>query len=136
MVERQARTSPFGGIITIPDGKAWYAYLLKRWVGDNVTPDQIYQFGLSEVKRVQGRIEDVRKRTGLSEDEFYRRLNDPSFFTSDPQEVQRLFERTKAVVYSNLHKLFSDTAVAPLKIQRGESKQLAQTPGYYNNNTF
>ncbi|HEX3384110.1 MAG TPA: hypothetical protein VHS53_02920, partial [Mucilaginibacter sp.] len=40
-----------GGIITISNGKAWYAYLLKRWVGDDVTPDQSYQFGLGEVNR-------------------------------------------------------------------------------------
>lgn len=124
------------GIITVPNGKAWYAYLLKRWVSDDVTPDQIYQFGLGEVKRVQGHIEAVRKETGLSEDEFYKHLNDSSFFTSDPQEVQRSFEHTKAVVYSNLHKLFSDTVIPPLKIVRGESKQLAQTPGYYDGNTF
>jgi hypothetical protein len=32
---------PTGGIITIPNGKAWYAYLLKRWVSADVTPDEI-----------------------------------------------------------------------------------------------
>jgi len=132
---RQAQI-PADGIITVPNGKAWYAYLLKRWVGNDVTPDQIYQFGLGEVKRVQGHIEAVRKETGLGEDEFYKHLNDSSFFTSDPKEVQRSFEHTKAVVFSNLHKLFSDTVVPALKIMRGETKQLAQTPGYYNNNTF
>lgn len=129
-------TIPAGGIITVPNGKMWYAYLLKRWVADNVTPDQVYQFGLGEVKRVQGHIENVRKETGLSEDDFYKHLNDSSFFTSDPKEVQRSFEHTKAVVYGNLHQLFSDTVIPPLKIERGESKQLAQTPGYYNDNTF
>jgi uncharacterized protein (DUF885 family) len=127
---------PAGSIITAPNGKEWYAYLLKRWVSDNVTPDQIYQFGLGEVKRVQGHIEAIRKETGLSEDDFYKHLNDSSFFISDPKQVQQSFENTKAAVYSNLHKLFSDTMIPPLKIERGASKQLAQTPGYYDNNTF
>jgi uncharacterized protein (DUF885 family) len=127
---------PAGGIITVPNGKNWYTYLLKRWVGDDVTPDQIYQFGLGEVKRVQGHIEDVRRKSGLSEDEFYKHLDDSSFFTSEPKEVQHSFRHTKAVVYSNLGKLFSDTIIPPLKIERGESKQLAQTPGYYNDDTF
>ncbi|MBS1502596.1 MAG: DUF885 domain-containing protein [Bacteroidetes bacterium] len=127
---------PEGGIINVPSGKAWYTYMLKRWVSDDVTPDQIYQFGLDEVKRVQGHIEAVRKETGLSEDEFYKHLNDPSFFTSDPKEVQQAFEQTKAVVYTNLHKLFSDTIFPPLRITRGEAKRLAQTPGYYNDNAF
>ncbi|MFI5162547.1 MAG: DUF885 domain-containing protein [Sphingobacteriales bacterium] len=127
---------PAGGIITVPNGKAWYAYLLKRWVADNITPDQIYQFGLGEVKRVQGHIEDIRKRTGLSEDEFYAHLKDSSFFTSDPKEVHHAFEHTKRVIYGNLHRVFNDTIIPPLKIIRGESKQLAQTPGYYDDNTF
>lgn len=127
---------PAGGIITIPNGKAWYAYLLKRWVNADVTPDQMYQFGLGEVERVKQHIETIRKETGLNEDEFYKHLNDPSFFTSDPQEVQHSFEHTKAVVFANLHKLFSDTTIPPLKIKKGESRQLAQTPGYYDSNTF
>ncbi len=125
-----------GGIITVPNGKEWYAYLLKRWVSDNVTPDQIYQFGLGEVKRVQGHIETVRKETGLSEDDFYKHLNDSSFFISDPKQVQQAFEHTKSVVYSNLHHIFNDTIIPPLKIERGASKQLAQTPGYYDDNAF
>jgi uncharacterized protein (DUF885 family) len=124
------------GIITVPNGKAWYAYLLKRWVNDEVTPDQIYQFGLGEVERVKSHIEAVRKETGLSEDDFYKHLNDPSFFISDPAQVQRAFENTKAIVYSNLPKMFSETKIDELKIQKGDAKQLAQTPGYYDNNTF
>jgi uncharacterized protein (DUF885 family) len=125
-----------GGIITVPNGKNWYAYLLKRWVSDDVTPDQIYQFGLSEVERVKSHIETVRKETGLSEDAFYKHLNDSSFFIHDPKVVQASFEHAKDIIYSNLPKLFSITKIADLKIQKGESRQLAQTPGYYDNNTF
>jgi len=135
-LKNKPATIPTGGIITIPNGKAWYAYLLKRWVNDEVTPDQIYKFGLGEVERVKSHIEAVRKETGLTEDEFYKHLNDPSFFVNDPAEVHRDFEHTKAVVYSNLPRLFSMTKIPALKIERGESKQLAQTPGYYDSNTF
>jgi len=124
------------GVITVPNGKAWYVYMLKRWVSADVTPDQIYKFGLGEVERVKGHIEVVRKQTGLSEDEFYKHLNDASFFTTDQQEIQHAFEHTRDVIYSNLHKLFSDTVVPALKIEKGANQQLAQTPGYYNNNTF
>jgi uncharacterized protein (DUF885 family) len=124
------------GILTVPGGKAWYAYLLKRWVSDDVTPEQIYQFGLTEVERVKGHIEAIRRQTGLSEDEFYRHLNDSSFFISDPKQVLSYFEHTKAIIYGNLHLLFSDRAIADLKIERGANETLVQTPGYYDNNTF
>ncbi|MBB6110491.1 protein of unknown function [Mucilaginibacter lappiensis] len=127
---------PAGGIINIPNGKAWYAYLLKRWVNADVTPDQIYQFGLTEVSRVQKHIEAIRAQTGLSEDAFYKHLNDSSFFEKDPAKVQQAFEHTKAIVYTNLPKLFNNTNIRPLKIEKGAAKQLAQTPGYYDNDTF
>lgn len=124
------------GIINIPNGKAWYAYLLKRWVNDEVTPDQIYQFGLAEVKRVQGHIEAVRQQTGLSEDDFYQHLNDSSFFIDSPAVVQGMFEQTKEVIYGNLHKLFSITEIPALKIEKSTNRALAQAPGYYDSNTF
>lgn len=127
---------PANGIINIPGGKQWYAYYLKRWVSDDVTPDQLFSFGLQEVKRVQGHIEAIRQQTGLSEDAFYNHLNDPSFFITDSNKVKQAFEHTKALVYSNLPKLFADTQITALKIEQGAEQALAQTPGYYDNNTF
>ncbi|HEY9195597.1 MAG TPA: DUF885 family protein, partial [Mucilaginibacter sp.] len=93
---------PANGIINIPNGKAWYVYLLKRWTSANATPDEIYQFGLSEVSRVQKHIEAIRMQSGLSVEEFYKHLNDPSFFISDPKVVQQSFENTKTIIYANL----------------------------------
>jgi uncharacterized protein (DUF885 family) len=124
------------GISTIPNGKNWYTYLLKRWLMDNVTPDQIYQFGLQEVKTVQEHIEQIRLKTGLNEKAFYNHLNDPSFFVIDPNKVQQLFEQTKDIVYHNLSREFYPFNIPPLAIKRGEARMLAQTPGYYDNNTF
>jgi len=135
-IKNPPATISTGGIITVPNGKAWYAYLLKRWVSDDVTPDQIYRFGLTEVERVKKHIEDVRAQTGLNEDEFYKHLDDPSFFISDPAEVQRSFEHTKEIIYSNLHNLFSITKISDLKIEKGSAQALAQTPGYYDGGTF
>ena len=124
------------GIYTLPNGKKWYAYLLKRWLTDDVTSDQIYQFGLQEVKTVKANIERIRLKTGLSEDEFYSYLNSPEFFINDPTAIQHSFEHTKDVVYHNLDKVFYPHTIPALTIKRGESRMLAQTPGYYDSNTF
>lgn len=124
------------GIITIPNGKAWYAYLLKRWTSADVTPDEIYQFGLEEIGRVQQRIEDIRVTTGMSVDDFYLHLNDPSFFLHDPKLVHAAFENIGRIVEENLPRLFFPIKVPPLTIARGENIQLAQTPGFYDDNVF
>jgi uncharacterized protein (DUF885 family) len=135
-VKHRPEKVPAGGILTVPNGKAWYAWLLRRWVSAEVTPDEIYQFGLTEISRVKTHIEEIRQATGLSEDAFYSHLNEPSFFISDPAAIQALFEHTKTVVYANLPNLFSEAKIPALAIKRGANHDLAQTPGYYDNNTF
>jgi uncharacterized protein (DUF885 family) len=124
---------PAGGIITVPNGKAWYAYLLKRWVSADVTPDQIYQFGITEIERVKKHIATIREASGMNEDDFYKHLNDSSFFINDPNKVRSSFEHTQAVINGNLHNLFHITAIPDLKIKKGTNQALAQTPGYYDN---
>jgi len=124
------------GLHSIPNGKAWYAYFLKTWLSANVTPDEIYKFGLSEVERVKGHIEAIRKQTGLSEEAFYKHLNDKEFFIADPKEMQKQFEHTKDIVYSHLGNVFSPRKIPALKIEQGANAAMAQTPGYYDNNVF
>ena len=118
------------------NGKLWYAYFLKKWVGDDVTPEQIFQFGLKEVARVKSHIEKVRQETGMGEDEFYQHLNDPSFFITNPKEVQAAFTKVKAVINTHLDSLFTPQVIPDVTIKKGENAKLAQTPGYYDNNTF
>ncbi len=127
---------PATGLYTIPGGKEWYAWFLKRWVAANVTPDEIYQFGLKEVARVQKHIEDIRQQVGMDEDKFYGYLNDSSFFEKDPAEIQKAFEHTKTVVMQNLPNVFNVQQIPDVAIARGANEALAQTPGYYNDNTF
>jgi len=100
-----------GGLYTIPNGKKWYAYFLKKWLGADITPDDAYQFGLKEVERVKGHIEKIRMGTGMSKGAFYRHLNDPVFFISNRDSIQQAFEHTKAVIYAHLDKLFSPQSI-------------------------
>jgi len=118
------------------NGKLWYAYFLKKWVSDDVTPDQIFQFGLKEVERVKNHIEIIRKQTGLDENTFYKHLNDSSFFISNPKVVQQSFIDTKKIIYDHMAALFTKQNIPDLKIEKGKDANLAQTPGYYDNNTF
>ena len=124
------------GLYSIPNGKAWYKYFLKKWLSANVTPDEIYQFGLTEIKRVQGNIEAIQKQSGLTEDAFYKHLNDKEFFINDPKEVMKSFGHTKAIVYSNLHNDFTEHPIPALKIKEGANQAMAQVPGYYDDNVF
>ena len=50
--------------------------------------------------------------------------------------MQQAFERTGKIVLQNLSKLFNVQPAPELSIKRGSNEALAQTPGYYDNNTF
>lgn len=134
--QNRPAATPANGIYNIPDGKAWYLYLLKRWLSADVTPDSIFQFGLSEITRVKTHIEAIRAQTGMSEADFYKHLNDPSFFTSDQGAIQEAFERMAVAVNANLHKVFEDYHIPALQITQGTDRTLAQAPGYYNDDIF
>jgi uncharacterized protein (DUF885 family) len=68
--------------------------------------------------------------------QFYRHLNDSSFFITDEFQVQQAFEHTKGIISKNLNNLFFVHSIPDVSIKEGTDTELAQTPGYYSNNTF
>jgi uncharacterized protein (DUF885 family) len=135
-IAKRSAKVPTDGIYNIPNGKEWYRYLVKRWVDDDITPDAVYKFGLSEVELANQQIDAIRKETGLSEMEFQKHLNDSSFYITDPKQIQQAFEQDRTLVMQSLSKLFSNTNIPQVQIQKGKSERLAQTPGYYDDNVF
>jgi uncharacterized protein (DUF885 family) len=127
---------PTTGLYTIPNGKKWYAYFLKKWVAADVTPDMIYNFGLDAIEYVKQQQGAIQKATGLDETSFYKHLNDDSFFINDQQQAKQAFEKTKAIVIKNMPRVFNVRPFADISIIKGADENLAQTPGYYSNNTF
>src|SRR6185437_16440869 len=57
----KARTTT--GISALPDGNKYYNYLIRYWTTTNKTPEEIYQTGLSEVKRIRGIMDSVKDAT-------------------------------------------------------------------------
>jgi uncharacterized protein (DUF885 family) len=49
----------------LPDGKRYYAFLVRRHTTTSMTPDQIHDLGQSEVKRIRGRMQTVMEQTGF-----------------------------------------------------------------------
>jgi len=124
------------GLFTLPNGKQWYAYFLKRWIAAEVLPDEIYAFGVKEVERIKKNIQNIRIKTGMSEKDFYHHLEDSSFFLSNQKDIQAAFENVKETIYKNLSNIFNVQQIPEVKITKGTNEALANTPGYYTGNTF
>src|SRR5882672_10720029 len=50
-------------IADLPDGKVWYAHNVRTTTTTSLMSQQIYEFGLSEVKRIRGEMDKVIKET-------------------------------------------------------------------------
>ncbi|MCJ9429074.1 DUF885 domain-containing protein [Kordiimonas marina] len=83
-----ARTSI--GASELPDGKAYYDAMVKYYTTLDVTPEQVHQIGLNEVKRIRGEMEAIIKQVGFKGDfaAFLKFLRtDPRFYAKTPKEL-------------------------------------------------
>ncbi len=74
----------------LPNGAAYYAWLVRRDTTTELTPDQIHAIGLSEVKRIRGEMEALIASTGFKGtfQDFQRRLRtDPQFYVTTPEAL-------------------------------------------------
>jgi uncharacterized protein (DUF885 family) len=74
----------------LPDGQAWYAYAVASSTTTRLTPRQIHEIGLDEVKTIRSEMERVMRSTGFDRDlaAFFAFLQtDPRFFYSRPEDL-------------------------------------------------
>ena len=57
-------TTPAHGASELPDGKAFYDYMLARSTTTDLTADEVHEIGLSEVKRLRADMEKVKDEFG------------------------------------------------------------------------
>lgn len=127
---------PDNNIFSIPHGNEWYAYFLNRWLGADVNPDEIYYNGIEEIERIKNHIETIRIKKGLTVEQFYTHLNDTGFYFNSETQLVKSFEQVKNIILQNIPLLFKVKQVSNVNIRRGSNTLLAETPGYYNANTF
>jgi uncharacterized protein (DUF885 family) len=60
------------GIWSLPDGDARYAFRVKDSTTTDLTPEEIHQIGLAQVKEIEGRMLAVANRFGYKDEEFQR----------------------------------------------------------------
>ena len=147
----KARTTD--GMDTLPDGKAWYEYNVRRVTTTSFTPEQIHQIGLDEVERIHREMAGVMKRVGFQGTlpEFFEHLNrDPQFFWADRDSLIAGYVDIKNRVNPRLPKLFemmpkADYEVRPVEPFREKSAAGGQyqaasedgsRPGIFYANTY
>jgi uncharacterized protein (DUF885 family) len=111
------------GMAGLPEGQAWYAYNVGRITTTDLTPEQIHQIGLDEVKRIHGEMDGVMQRVGFkgTRDEFFVHLNtDPRFFWTSRDDLVAGYRQIKDRVDPQLPKLFETLPRADYEVRAVE----------------
>jgi uncharacterized protein (DUF885 family) len=121
---------------TLPQGKEWYAYQVRTQTTTNLSPDEIHNLGLSEVKRIRAEMEKVKEQAGFhgTLEEFFVFLRtDPRFYYTQPGELLAGYRDIAKRVDPELTRLFGRLPRLPYGVAPIPSyAEKTQTTAYYN----
>lgn len=124
------------GITGVPGGPEMYRYYVKSWTTTTKTPEQIYQTGLDEVKRIRTEMEKVKAQVGFKGDlkAFFTSLKtDPKLTPyKTPEEVLNAFRAIQTKMEPNLKTMFGRVPKTPFEIRQTEKFREASASAEYN----
>lgn len=119
----------------LPNGAAWYAFNVKQNTTTDLTPQQIHQIGLDEVKRIHGEMEEVIASSGFegSFEEFLVFLRtDPQFYHETEEGLLVEYRDIAKRADPELMKLFGKLPRTPYGVIPVPSyAEESQTTAYY-----
>ena len=123
------------GISDIPNGKAYYQYLIRTMTTTDKSADEIYQTGLYEVKRIKTEMEKTKDAVGFKGDlkAFFEYMRtDPKFTPfKDPAEVLAAFETIHKKMEPALKTMFGRVPKSPFEIRQTEAFRAASASAEY-----
>src|SRR6202049_3361679 len=109
---------PEPGAWALPDGDAWYAFRVKESTTTNLSPEEIHQIGLEQVKDIEARMLAVAKQLGYKD---MKSLNaavdaDPKLHAHSRQEILALYSKYIDQMYTRLPQMFGRLPKAKLEV--------------------
>jgi uncharacterized protein (DUF885 family) len=123
------------GLLDLPDGEAWYAHKVRLITTTDLTPDEIHQIGLDEVKRIHAEMRGVMEEVGFDgtlEEFFEFVFAEPQFFYSEPEQLIQRYRDMSAHIEGLAPTLFELIPKTPFEVRRVESfREASASKGSY-----
>jgi uncharacterized protein (DUF885 family) len=103
-----------------PEGEALYAFFVRRYTTTNVTPREVHEKGLSEVKRIRAAMQVVMDQVGFkgTVQEFFAFLRtDKRFYYATPEELFAAYEAISKRIDPKLIKVFRKLPRMPYGVE-------------------
>jgi uncharacterized protein (DUF885 family) len=108
------------GAWRLPDGDEFYAFKARRITTTNLSPDQIHEIGLAEVRRIRTDMESIVREVGFTGTfaEFLTMLRtDRRFYFDSPAELMAAYREVCKRIDPALPRLFKHLPRTPYDIQ-------------------
>ncbi|TMI84418.1 MAG: DUF885 domain-containing protein [Bacteroidetes bacterium] len=133
--EYLASSRETSGVGPLPGGDKFYNYRIRLLTTTSKTPDELYNTGLSEVKRIRAQMEKVKGTVGFNGDLqvfFDYMRNDPKFKpykTAD--EVLDAYRAVEKRIQPFMPKYFTRFPKTPFEVRQTESFRAATAAAQY-----
>ncbi|MCE5319125.1 MAG: DUF885 domain-containing protein [Parachlamydia sp.] len=118
----------------LPTGSAWYRQAARSYTTTRLTPGEIHQIGLSEVKRIHREMHHIMLEIGFKGNlkKFFKFMrDDPQFTFASADELLDEYRRLLTVIESNLPNLFNRFPKVPCILQPVPHYSEKTAPGAY-----
>jgi uncharacterized protein (DUF885 family) len=108
------------GAWQMPQGEAMYAFFTRKFTTTNVTPSEVHEKGLSEVKRIRAAMHDVMREVGFKGtlSEFFTLLRtDKRFYYQTPEELLAAYQAMSKRIDPHLVKVFRTLPRMPYGVE-------------------
>lgn len=123
------------GIGALPNGDKMYDYAIRTYTTTNKKPDELFNTGLAEVKRIREEMENVRKKvkfTGTLDSFFVFTKTAPQFLPyKNPEEVLNAYRAIQLKVEPRLNSLFTLRPKTSFEIRQTEAFRAASAAAQY-----
>ncbi|HEX9111918.1 MAG TPA: DUF885 domain-containing protein [Terriglobales bacterium] len=127
----KGRSEP--GVWSLPDGPERYAFRVKESTTTNLTPEEIHEIGLAQVKEIEGRMLGVAHQLGYPDlKNFYAALkNDPKLHPHSRQEMLDLYQKHIDEMYTKLPDMFGRLPKGKLEVMPIEEFREKEASTHY-----
>jgi uncharacterized protein (DUF885 family) len=119
-------------IESLPDGKRRYAEAVKAMTTVNITPQEVHELGLSEVKRITAEMDALAHKQGYKDLASFREAinNDPKWKPTSEQQILDDFRKYIGQMWPRLPEMFNLLPKGPPTVEAIPSFAAAESTHY------
>jgi len=124
----KGRSEP--GAWALPDGEAWYAFRVKESTTTNLSPEEIHQLGLEQVKEIESRMMAVVNQLGYKDMNSFKAAvdADPKLHAHSREQILDLYRKYEDQMYAKLPQMFGRLPKAKLEVMPVEEFREKEAP--------